>query len=64
MIHGDELISASKAGLKDVDFIKGNLVIPSTGEVLAQDVTPNEAFSKLESWHQTKMQMKHGKCET
>ncbi|CCN50833.1 hypothetical protein MADA3029_p0066 [Vibrio nigripulchritudo MADA3029] len=47
----DELVKASRAGLKDVDHIKGDLKIPVNGEVLSSNVTPEEAFDKLVDWH-------------
>ena len=34
-------------------------MIPSTGEVLAENVTPLEAFEKLEEWHKEKMANAH-----
>nr|WP_082118696.1 RHS repeat-associated core domain-containing protein [Tenacibaculum mesophilum] len=51
----DELFEASKKGLKDVDHIKGELRIPKTGEVLAKNATPLEAFEALEKWHKNKI---------
>lgn len=54
-----ELIDASKKGLHGLDDIKGDLRIPSTGEVLAKNVTPLQAFEKLEEWHKQKMQGHH-----
>ncbi|WP_242414207.1 RHS repeat-associated core domain-containing protein [Salinivibrio sp. MA427] len=56
----EELLSASKAGLGDVDWIKGSLKIPATGEVLAENVTPLQAFDKLEEWHQLQLKNKKG----
>lgn len=47
---GDELIEASGRGLASVANIRGDLRIPSTGEVLAADVTPSQAFKKLREW--------------
>jgi RHS repeat-associated protein len=47
----DELLDASRAGLVGVDHMRGDLRIPSTGEVLAKDVTPTEAFDRLKKWH-------------
>jgi hypothetical protein len=47
----DELRDASRAGLVGVDHMQGDLRIPSTGEVLAKDVTPTEAFDRLKKWH-------------
>jgi hypothetical protein len=46
-----ELLDASRAGLVGVDHMRGDLRIPSTGEVLAKDVTPTEAFDRLKKWH-------------
>ncbi len=48
-------IIASKKGLKDVNHIKGELRIPKTGEVLAKNATPLEAFEALEKWHKNKI---------
>lgn len=48
---GAELINASRAGLKDVSHLRGDLKIPRTGQVLAKNVTPLEAFDALEYWH-------------
>ncbi len=56
----EELISASKAGLGELDWIKGNLKIPATGEILAENVTPLEAFDKLEEWHHQQLRTKKG----
>lgn len=47
----EELLIASRAGLKDVDNMKGELRIPSTKEVIAKDVIPTEAFDRLMDWH-------------
>ena len=47
----DELMSASKSGLGDVSHIRGTLKIPATGEVIAENVTPEEAFDHLVDWH-------------
>ncbi|WP_232811303.1 RHS repeat-associated core domain-containing protein, partial [Serratia proteamaculans] len=52
---GDELIAASKAGLGQVDWVKGDLKIPATGEVLAKNVSPSQAFEALEKWHHKKI---------
>lgn len=54
----EELIAASKKGLVGLDDIRGDLRIPKTGEVLASNVTPLEAFEKLEEWHNKKMNEK------
>jgi RHS repeat-associated protein len=55
----DELIEASKKGLVGLDDIKGDLRIPKTGDVLAHNVTPLEAFEKLEEWHKQKIGGNH-----
>ncbi|MZV03009.1 hypothetical protein GUB00_27560, partial [Escherichia coli] len=55
----EELIEASKKGLIGLDDIKGKLIIPSTGEILAENATPLEAFEKLEEWHKRKMASIH-----
>jgi RHS repeat-associated protein len=51
--HGtpEELLDASRKGLDDVSHIRGDLKVPATGEVLARDVTPAEAFDRLKEWH-------------
>lgn len=54
----EELIAASKKGLVGLDDIRGDLKIPRTGEVLASNVIPLEAFEKLEEWHNEKMNEK------
>jgi RHS repeat-associated protein len=46
----ESLIEASGKGLKDVPHIRGDLKIPRTGEVLATNVTPAQAFRKLKAW--------------
>ena len=46
----EELLSASKEGLESVAHIKGDLKIPRTGQVLASDVTPAQAYEKLMEW--------------
>lgn len=48
----DELLEASKKGLDDVAHLRGDLKIPSTGEILAKNVTPAEAFDELMKWHE------------
>ena len=50
----EELLSASKKGLVGLDDIKGDLKIPATRKILASNVTPLEAFEKLEVWHNKK----------
>ncbi len=56
---GDELLDASRKGLKDFKP-KGTLKIPATGEVLAKGVSATEAFDVLVKWHkkQTKKRVK------
>jgi RHS repeat-associated protein len=45
-----ELVRASGKGLGSVSHIRGDLKIPATGQVLATNVTPREAYSKLLKW--------------
>ena len=47
----EELFSKSRKGLESLEDIKGSLIIPSTGKVLAENVTPLQAFDKLIEWH-------------
>jgi RHS repeat-associated protein len=47
----DELLEASRRGLDDIAHMRGDLKIPATGEVLAKNVTPAEAFDELMKWH-------------
>lgn len=47
----EELFSKSRKGLESLEDIKGSLIIPSTGKVLAKNVTPPQAFDKLIEWH-------------
>lgn len=46
-----ELLDASRRGLGDLGDMRGDLKIPRTGEILARDVTPTEAFDRLMQWH-------------
>lgn len=46
----EELLSSSKKGLDSIAHIKGDLKIPRTGEILAKDVTPAQAYEKLMEW--------------
>lgn len=39
-----------KKGLDSIAHIKGDLKIPRTGEILAKDVTPAQAYEKLMEW--------------
>ncbi|MCQ9154964.1 RHS repeat-associated core domain-containing protein [Acidomonas methanolica] len=49
----DELLQASGKGLSDAEVsnMRGSLKIPRTGEMLAQDVSPKDAYVKLMEWH-------------
>ncbi|MCX4027078.1 RHS repeat-associated core domain-containing protein [Spartinivicinus marinus] len=51
----DELIKASRQGLESLNHMKGVLKIPATGEIIASNVTPTEAFDKLTEWHDLKL---------
>ena len=53
----DELLHASGKGLEGMTMT-GDLKIPSTGEVLAKDVTPAEAYKALMEWHAVQMKRK------
>jgi RHS repeat-associated protein len=50
----DELLVACRKGLGELDHMRGDLKIPATGEILARNVTPTEAFDKLKEWHEKK----------
>jgi len=50
----DELFAKSRAGLADMNHLRGELRIPGTGEVLARNVTPTEAFDELMKWDKQK----------
>ena len=43
----EELFSKSRKGLESLEDIKDSLITPSTGKVLAENVTPLQAFDKL-----------------
>jgi RHS repeat-associated protein len=58
----DELLSASRAGLDDVSHLRGDLKIPRTGQVLASNVTPAEAFDELMKWHEAEQAKKASPC--
>jgi RHS repeat-associated protein len=60
----DDLFHATSRNLDSVSYIKGDLKIPSTGEVLARNVTPKEAHAKLLKWFNNKQARKisGGKC--
>ena len=45
-----ELARASGKGLNGLSHIRGDLKIPNTGEVLARNVTPRQAFAALLKW--------------
>lgn len=61
----DSLFNATSRNLDSVSHIRGDLRIPSTGEVLARDVTPKEAHAKLLEWFNNKHTSKNlgGKCD-
>ncbi|MDU4353547.1 hypothetical protein PO654_04470 [Phytobacter diazotrophicus] len=60
----DDLFTATSRNLDSVSHIRGDLRIPSTGEVLVRNVTPKEAHSKLLEWYNNKQVGKTagGKC--
>ncbi|HFK4760497.1 TPA: RHS repeat-associated core domain-containing protein, partial [Citrobacter farmeri] len=60
----DNLFNATSRNLDSVSHIRGDLRIPSTGEVLARNVTPKEAHSSLLEWFNNKQAGKTsgGKC--
>ncbi|RKH56655.1 DUF6531 domain-containing protein [Corallococcus llansteffanensis] len=58
----DELIVASRRGLEDLPNMRGDLRIPSTGEVIARDVSPTQAFDSLIQWHQNKLSQQTPSC--
>jgi RHS repeat-associated protein len=62
--HGTEasLLAASRAGLDDVSHLRGDLRIPATGQVLARNVTPAEAFDRMSAWHDEKQKEKASAC--
>lgn len=45
----DELINKVKSGYSDIDDL-GYLMIPSTGEIIAKDITLSEAVDKQVEW--------------
>ncbi|MCE3606593.1 DUF6531 domain-containing protein [Massilia sp. P8910] len=45
-----DLVRAAGKGLDAVSHIRGDLKIPATGEVIAHNVTPRQAFSALLTW--------------
>ncbi|MTJ83144.1 MAG: hypothetical protein F8N37_19330, partial [Telmatospirillum sp.] len=49
----EELFFATSKGLDNVAHIKGTLRVPSSGEILAENVTPKEAHEKLLEWHKS-----------
>lgn len=59
-----DLFNASSRNLDSVSHIRGDLKIPSTGEILARNVTPKEAHSKLLEWFNNKQTGKAsgGRC--
>jgi RHS repeat-associated protein len=54
-----ELIAASRKGLVGLDM-RGNLKIPSTGKIIARNVTPAEAFDRLMRWHNQQLKAQGG----
>ena len=60
----EDLFNASSRNLDSVSHIRGDLKIPSTGEILARNVTPKEAHSKLLEWFNNKQTCKAsgGRC--
>ncbi|MED9399818.1 hypothetical protein RCN38_09935, partial [Escherichia marmotae] len=54
----DDLFNATSKNLDSVSHIKGDLRIPATGEVLAENVTPKEAHAKLLEWFNNKQSAK------
>lgn len=60
----EDLFNASSRNLDSVSHIRGDLKIPSTGEILARNVTPKEAHSKLLEWFNNKQTGKApgGRC--
>lgn len=60
----DDLFNATSRNLESVSHIRGDLRIPSTGEVLASGVTPKEAHAKLLEWFSNKRagEASGGKC--
>jgi RHS repeat-associated protein len=58
----EELLAASRKGLSSVPQLRGDLKIPRTGEILAKNVTPLEAYDKLMEWHEDKINPGGGGC--
>lgn len=50
----DDLFNATSRNLDSVSHIRGDLRIPSSGEILATNVTPKETHSKLLEWFNNK----------
>jgi len=50
----EDLFNAISRNLDSVSYIRGDLRIPATGEILAQNVTPKEAHGKLLEWFNKK----------
>lgn len=57
-------IHASSRNLDSVSHIRDDLKIPSTGGILARNVTPKEAHLKLLEWFNNKQtgQASGGRC--
>jgi len=60
----DDIFNAYNHNLNCVSHIRGDLKIPSAGEILARNVTPKEAHSKLLEWFNNKQTGKAsgGRC--
>ncbi|ATB36463.1 hypothetical protein CYFUS_001878 [Cystobacter fuscus] len=56
-----QLFSALRKGLKGMTM-RGDLRIPATGEVLARNVTPLQAFNRLMKWNREQVGKKAPKC--
>ncbi|MCE4114845.1 RHS repeat-associated core domain-containing protein, partial [Yersinia pseudotuberculosis] len=57
-----DLFEATGRNLDSVSHIRGDLRIPSTGEVIARNVTPKEAHSRLTEWFNNKKSGGGGGC--
>jgi RHS repeat-associated protein len=58
----EELFEASRQGLESptVAHLRGDLRIPATGEIIARNVTPVEAFDALIRWHDAQLRVRAG----
>ncbi|WP_235810047.1 RHS repeat domain-containing protein, partial [Pseudomonas syringae group genomosp. 3] len=59
----DELLEAAGRNLDSVAHIRGDLRIPATGEVIAKNVTPKDAYSALMGWYKKKTGNTNGGCK-